>query len=341
MKKQNKTILALGIITAFLTAGLFVPVVVGAGDLEPTDPPGPTMKTLDEVEPRIPISNLPFTIDKPGSYYLTGDLTAGGTGITVTADNVTIDLMGYTISGGGSYNGIYMDGRSNVEIRNGTIQGFVNNGITESSNSGEGHRVIHVRVISNGYYGIHLYSRGNLIKDCTAVRNGGYGIRVYTGSTVTNNTAYGNGSHGIYARTGGTVTNNTAYGNGSHGIYTEGYSTVTNNTVYHNGSDGIFVGSGSTVTNNTAYHNGSDGIYVSFCCTVINNTAYGNDEHGIYTSGDGNTVIGNTARHNEFHGISVKNGLVDGNTATSNNDSGGSYVNLYCSGCTLGTNHAP
>ncbi|MBA7679146.1 hypothetical protein ES703_87429 [subsurface metagenome] len=33
------------------------------------------IKTLDEVEPRIPISSVPYTISESGSYYLTGDLT--------------------------------------------------------------------------------------------------------------------------------------------------------------------------------------------------------------------------------------------------------------------------
>ena len=31
-------------------------------------------KTIDEAEPRIPISSLPYTISQSGSYYLTGHL---------------------------------------------------------------------------------------------------------------------------------------------------------------------------------------------------------------------------------------------------------------------------
>ena len=42
----------------------------------------PLRKTLDEVEPRIPITSVPLTISQPGSYYLTGNLGATDTAIT-------------------------------------------------------------------------------------------------------------------------------------------------------------------------------------------------------------------------------------------------------------------
>jgi hypothetical protein len=99
---------------------------------------------VEETEPRIPISSLPFTIDTPGSYYLTGDLTSTGHGIIVEADHVTIDLNGFSLIGSdsGIYSGIYMVERSNVEIRNGTVTGFKGGGIDEWN--GKGHRVISV-----------------------------------------------------------------------------------------------------------------------------------------------------------------------------------------------------
>src|SRR5262245_49761975 len=74
-----------------------------AGDLIP--PPGavsPTMKTLTEVEPRIPINatNTPgdanslYRITQPGSYHLTGNITGavGKHGIEIASGGVTIDL---------------------------------------------------------------------------------------------------------------------------------------------------------------------------------------------------------------------------------------------------------
>jgi hypothetical protein len=114
------------------------------------------------------ITYLPYTITAPGYYYLTRNLScAGGDGITVDADNVTIDLMGFVLAGPGITNtGINIYNHNNVEIRNGTVKGWYS-GISESGASNN-IRVIDIRAKDNNFDDISL-SLGdhNLIQNCT------------------------------------------------------------------------------------------------------------------------------------------------------------------------------
>ena len=235
-----------------------------AGDLEPPAPPAPTMKTLDEVEPRkpIPASDTPtavFVINKPGSYYLSGNRICSGTGIEVNANNVTIDLMGYTLTGleTGTSFGIYMDLLENVEIRNGSVQKFGSHGIRGASFDSRMQRIINVRLLYNGLNGISLAGSGNLIKDCLAK------------------------------------------GNGNRGIYTNFKSIVSGNIVYGNQGDGIFAGDDSRVTGNTAYENQGSGINALSNCLVADNVVKDNQENGIVSSA-GCLVTGNVANSNNL-----------------------------------------
>ena len=347
METRNKrtkvvvSILALAALVIFSHSGY-------AGKLEPSGPPGPTMKTLDEVEPRIPVQSLSgsasavYAIDQPGSYYFTGDVNVVATdkhGIIVEVNDVTIDLMGYGLIGpdSGTGNGIYMNGHSNVEIRNGTVRNFGRDGISEA-NSGKSHRIIGVRSVSNGRSGIYLLGKNYLVKGCMVNDNGTsatgssvYGIYAGSGSTVTGNMVYRNGTsaanyvYGICASSGSVVTGNTVNYNGIsaassfycvYGIFTYSNCTVTGNTVNNNGISaagsavkGISAGEGSVVTGNAAYGNGSFassdvcGIYAYSGSTMTSNAVYENGDsatgnvYGIYAR-SGNTVTGNTACKN-------------------------------------------
>ena len=204
------------------------------------------------------INALPYTISSSGFYFIAKDLScaAGSHGIEITADNVTLDLMGFSLIGPGdtgSSCGIYMNTRTNVEIRNGTVRNFAYCGIRENTTGGTGDRIINIRVKDNFSHGIYLSGKSHLIKQCTAVSNGGIGIAASLGSTVTGNTCYNNTVDGIGVGTG---------------------STVTGNTCYNNSDDGISAGLGCTVTGNTCYNNINHGIRLSEYCLVDQNTAY-------------------------------------------------------------------
>ncbi len=82
---------------------------------------------------RIAISRVPFTISRPGSYFITRDLmgVASAGGITIDSSDVSLDLNGFTLRGvSGSLSGIVVPGqRVNIEVRNGGIRSWGSHGL--------------------------------------------------------------------------------------------------------------------------------------------------------------------------------------------------------------------
>ncbi|HEY5297694.1 MAG TPA: hypothetical protein VIK59_07200 [Verrucomicrobiae bacterium] len=125
------------------------------GVLTPPGPPAPTMKSLDQIEARTPITNTTtlVTITQSGSYYLTHNLTVvSGNGIDINASGVTLDLNGFTISstsaGATGYGILINSGLSDLAIANGHIRGSV-------TNNGSG-------VYDGGGFDFGIYYSGNL-----------------------------------------------------------------------------------------------------------------------------------------------------------------------------------
>jgi hypothetical protein len=139
-------------------------------------------------------------ITQPGSYRLTSDITvgAGSDGIRILADNVTLDLNGFTVhgSGGSLADGISPAAQKNVEVKNGTVRGFSRHGVFAVGAS-QNIRVINVRALGNSASGIELQGVGSLVDGCTATANG-TGIRVIgDGSLVINSVVRGNTTFGL------------------------------------------------------------------------------------------------------------------------------------------------
>jgi hypothetical protein len=183
------------------------------GSLTPPGAPAPTMKSLDQIEARKPIASAPFTISQSGSYYLTAKITvATGDAITINADNVTLDLNGFTMSSTApSAIGTAIqlsNGRKHVAIHN----GHISSGVTVSggvySGSGFGNGVSYpsvaptnVRVTNLGVYGcrfagINLGPNSTLIESCEVDTAGDLGLSAVS---VSNSSAVRCGNYGIYA----------------------------------------------------------------------------------------------------------------------------------------------
>ncbi len=194
-----------------LGGGLFLALCAAtrAGDLNPpVGPVGPTLKPLAEVEPRTAVNNLPgqgtskHHITQPGSYYLIADVVstqAGEIGILVDSNEVSIDLLGFTLRGAGGNGGAGIEidpGYKNISIRNGRIRGWGVRGIE----TGQATHVVvqNVQVSENGSIGIHL-GGSSMVTGCLVWQNTGEaGIRVSGNkSYVDGNVCLDNG-RGIY-----------------------------------------------------------------------------------------------------------------------------------------------
>ena len=300
-------------VIAVICGVLTVMSVHGQGPLNPPGPPGPTMKTLAQVEPRIPITNVPFTITEPGSYYLTTNMACGSSAIVIHSGRVTLDLMGFSLCGTGSGDGISAQGSStnvlwNVSIRNGTIVGF-DDGIdfyyvrdwcledlAVASNADDGihiaggfvgaggGRLSRCSVLWNGSRGAYISGDGNLVEECAIVSNGNMGLYLCgaSGESCDENVV----RHCTIAHNGAGI-----YLHGNQGQCNG--NLITECAIGHNDGRGIYLGAG-------ADGGECDGNVIRGC------TLKGNESEGvdIYYA-DGNVIRGCVLDGNGFFGIRI------------------------------------
>jgi len=235
----------------------------------------------------VAIDTLPYTITKSGSYTLGKDLAASATitvpnAITITANDVTLDLEGNTLSGpaldktGQATTGISVTGTENVIIENGTVRGF-GTGIATAATYG---RIDTVEV--EGFETQGILAAGNY----------------------------------------GSVTGCTVLGNGNAGIFVEGSMvSVTNNQVQTNNT-GILVENGAigqqpacVISNNTVVVSAGTGYGIELGigpigAFVLSNEVLGGD-FGVYFQGLGG-AIGVYANNTVFGATTSYQGGTDG-----------------------------
>jgi hypothetical protein len=171
-------------------------------------------------------------ISESGSYIVTKNLKAAGDCVIVTADNVTIDLDGYTLEGDGTGQGVGDAdvARQNITVRNGTIRNFrVGVSLAKPGGPHSVRSVVErIRAVQNTFFGIRS-GQNSVVRDCIASDNGTSGMFV-SGGLIVGNIANDNASVGILALCPSNFVGNYANGNGFSNIFTSGEGcTISNN----------------------------------------------------------------------------------------------------------------
>lgn len=330
MKTQKCSVRVLGAVL-LINLALGLPRCANAqGSLTPPGAPTPTMKTLAQIEPRVAIASLPYTISQPGSYYLTTNLTgvSGNNGITIASGGVTLDLNGFALLGvPGSSNAVDVPSLcTNLTVRNGTVRGWGNNGV-EAYNA-QNTVFERLAVSAMGGFGIEAY--GSVVRDCVVDSTGDAGIVAYV-SEVSHCVVENSGYDGIDAYD--SQVRDCVVEDNDYGIYTE-RSTVSSCFAAYNYYSGIYVGEdGCQIIGNTCLTNNLSGsaieagIYVAASNNRLeNNHVTGSGHAGIQVAASGasrniiirNSVAGNAANNFITPGTQIVGPLITA-TGTINN----------------------
>jgi hypothetical protein len=217
--KYRRLFIALALL-ALATLNSQLSTVFAQGSLTPPGVPGPTMKSLDQIEARTAITNTStlVTITQSGSYYLTHNITVtAGDAIDITTNGVTLDLNGFTLTSteaSPTGTGILLlgNGISDITIRNGHIRGGVTlsgpfstvytgsgfaNGIALSvANASANVLVSGVSVMGCLVDGINLGNSATTVESCKVYTVGNYGI---VANNIYNSSSDQFGNQGIFA----------------------------------------------------------------------------------------------------------------------------------------------
>lgn len=219
-------------------------------------------------------AGFPVTVDAPGSYVLTSNLNttleADGA-IQITADDVTLDLNGFTIAGpvtctgsgstldcGSGIGGTGVDSTGDgTVVMNGVVRGFASDGID-----------------------LDISCR---VEDVTVTENRSAGLRIDDDCIAVGVIASLNAATGVMgaAATGAVLLTSSARGNKISGIRMSSISSVQGCAANGNGADGIELGSSAVAVYNASSENGSDGIYALGTTLIKGNAVYGNAAWGL------------------------------------------------------------
>ena len=193
-------------------------------------------------------AGFPVTISRPGRYKLVGNLTvpAGEIGVEVTANDVTVDLNGFTIrsaSPGQSGDGVFgsPDSANRLRVMNGTITGFGSFGVSNRlASAAEGAIIENMRIVGNST-GIFIGPHAQ-IRDSTIANSQGGNIGCVDSCLIEGNVIVGSQNGAGITMTGGTVVGNVLVANKFWGLVSDVTPTgFSNNVLVGNNSGGAQV----------------------------------------------------------------------------------------------------
>ena len=298
--------------TVFVTLSICLTIIAASAIVArggPLDPPGgpvtSTMKTLDEIEPRIPINaaNTPgdgdsvFRITQPGSYMLTGNVLGqpGKFGIEIASSHVTLDLKGFEVRGVvGALSGIVSDAPCvNIRIQDGTVNQWPVNGIDLyqfGMTTCRGALIERIHAIENGSTGVHS-GLESVVRLCTAMSNGSNGFNSNTGCTFDSCVASDNSFDGFALSDGSVARACNANFNGRNGFSGSAIQLINCNASF-NQEQGIDVAF-SSVIDCYCRLNGGDGIR-AWACLIEGNNCFDNALAGVHVIGSASRIEGNS-----------------------------------------------
>ena len=312
------------------------------------------MKSLDQIEPRTLISQLPFMIAEPGSYYVSTPLRGapGSNGITIAASNVRLDLSGFPLVGmTNSLDGITVSlFCDNITIRNGVIFNWGKFGV--NAMMARGVVLADVKAMGNGWGGLYT-GPDSLVERCSAYGNGtgnmGFpapgtnppvtdGIQIGRLSTIIDCKSGMNVGAGIHTYEHSRIIGCTATESlQANGFWAEDYCTIRDCTAARNNNSGMRIGAKCRVTENTCGENGTNfppnqigGISVEGNNNLVENNIVAGNNCGIRLMGTGNLVIHNAASRNMgmdyFNAVPPQSNFT-GNVTSFSSGGGGSFSN--------------
>ncbi len=278
---------------SFLTLFALLPfsTALAQGPLAPPAAPAPTMKTLDQVEPRTPIgqADVPMTITNSGSYLLTSNLILpGATAITINADDVTLDLNGFTINA--AFSGIIIaSGRERGHIRNGTIRDAGDVGI--NGPQANNFKLSNLRIF-DCFNSVMLGDDAHLT-DCVIDTSNEGAVGLERNALVRNCAFYRCGVAGekaLYVSAGSQVRDCTFIGANAQAILATDNCVIAGNLCRSNAFAQIHVtGSGNRIIDNQVLDGSGDGLRITGTSNEISgNIVRGNADN--YDLAQGNQI---------------------------------------------------